>query len=57
MEKGHCNDEGKLDGSMKAHYRSFFMCFDATKYGKCVNNYFYIEKCESFTLKSTYDDC
>ena len=39
-EKGHCNDDGKLDGSMKAHYRRFLMCFDTTKHGKCINNYF-----------------
>ena len=25
MEKSHCNDDGKVDGSMKAHYCRFFM--------------------------------
>ena len=24
-EKGHCKDDGKLDDSMKAYYRRFFM--------------------------------
>ena len=23
MERGHCNDQGKLDVSMKAHFRRF----------------------------------
>ena len=38
-KKGHCNDDGKLDSSMKARCRRFFMHFDTMKHGKCDVNY------------------
>ena len=43
-EKGHCNDDSKLDGLMKAHYRRFFLQFDIIKHGMCDVNYFNIKQ-------------
>ena len=43
-ETGHCNNQDKLDGSMKAHCRRVFMKFDTVTHGKSKKNYFDIEQ-------------
>ena len=52
-EKGHCKDDGKLDGSYKAHYRRFFMCFDTVMDGNSDKNYFDIEEHKLFIQNNT----
>ena len=45
-KRRHCNDKGKLDGSMKAHCRRVFIHFDTIMRGKYERNYFEIEQCK-----------
>ena len=56
MENGHCNDKGKLDGSMKAHCCRLFICFDTVTHGKS-ETCFDIEQCKSFTCNNTNNEC
>ena len=54
-EKRLCND-GKLDGSMKAHYRHFFMCFDTVTHGETNRDFFNIEECNVLMHNNTNNE-
>jgi len=54
-EKRFCND-GKLDGSMKAHYRRFFMYFDTVTHGETNRDFFNIEQYKLFIHNNTNNE-
>lgn len=54
-EKRLC-DDGKLDGSMKAHYRRFFMCFDIVTHGATNCNFFNIEEHNALIHNNTNNE-
>lgn len=56
IERGKHNDKAKLDSSMKAYRRQFFMRFDTATHSKSETSYFDIEQCESFARNSANND-